>query len=241
MALSVQTCFAHIEDTLGDGELSTEISEIALINAAGQHMTSMHEWRYLKSNQATLSFVANQDFLDLPSDIKAIRAIESTNSLTNGIRLTSLQEVLERRTQSFPGSNYYDAAVIFVNDSTGVPQPKLALWPTPSADASSAVSLFYDKTWTQVETDSGLIPIPQHLELLYAQVLRAVCRGWIEEDEGALDPRLALIEGGPVFKAAKRADGQIQTGHGFPRGGVAGNPVGSLYWNRESQSYSGPE
>ena len=241
MVLTVETALAHVRDTLGDGDLSTEISELAMLNAAGHQFVGMYEWRFLRANQTSLSFVADQDYLDLPSGIKAIRAIESTNSLTSGIRLTSLAEVLERRTQTDTGTFFYDAAAIFVNDTNGVPQPKLALWPTPDTTTTDSVRLFYDRGWTDVESDTGVIPVPGYAELAFLQVLRAVVRGWVEEDEGTMEQRLELVSQGQPFKAAKRADDSIQTDFGFPRGGIADLPVHTLQYYRQDWPAGGIE
>lgn len=236
--LTVATALAHITNTLGDGELPAEVSGLALLNSAGRQMESMRDWNYLRSNTASLSLVADQDYVDLPTGTKAIRAIETPNSLTSGISLVSLADVLQRRTANAGSSLFYLASLVFVSDTNGIPRPKLALWPTPTA-SGDGFRVFYDREWTDLDSDEGFIPVPPYMENLYIQVVRAFSRGWIEEDEGALDQRLALIQGGPVYAAARYADEAIQTTFGVASGGVG--DVGRGYgrsWT--TYSASGP-
>lgn len=43
--ISTQECLQHIRDTLG-GELSADLTAISILNQAGQHLATMHEWLF---------------------------------------------------------------------------------------------------------------------------------------------------------------------------------------------------
>lgn len=54
MALLVQHLLRHVSDTLGGGELPPDLDPISLINQAGEHLHSMHAWRWAQGRAALL-------------------------------------------------------------------------------------------------------------------------------------------------------------------------------------------
>jgi hypothetical protein len=64
------------------------------------------------------------------------------------------------------------------------------------------------------------------VEALLVQLVRAFARAYVREDQGSLTARLAEIDVGPLFVAARRSDGNIQPYFGTLRNG------GPVIWRR---------
>src|SRR5689334_17138957 len=61
MTLSVQECLQHIRSTLG-GELSSDHQPISILNQAGRHLVTMHEWLWLLRPVVALDVRADISF-----------------------------------------------------------------------------------------------------------------------------------------------------------------------------------
>lgn len=222
MSLSVQEALGHVTATLGDSDVQTDIDPLAMVNIAGQLLVSMNEWHFLQQNEVDLSLVDGQPFVDLPADFKAMRFIEHANSLTSAIHMTTLAEILQRRVTALGNFQDFWGAIEFSLDANGIPVQRLAVWPTPNSNTEGTLRAYYDRTWTEITDDVGYIPVPQYAVPLYVQILRAVCRGWEEEDEGSLDRRMLEIHAGPIYASAKRQDSRQQVEFGPLRNGIGG-------------------
>jgi len=299
MAVSVKHILDHMRDTLGGGEFPPNLDQINVLNQAGQHLYSMHPWRWAQgratlldlrgtvsgtgatwtaaTNTLTLSsafttyafvegdeiqindggsgategfyevgsrtsdnavvlstsisatdqtgvgFVLQPFTIDLPDDLRDIIAIHGTDTVERTVTLTSLSEVLHMREDSGPTDIAWYAAVAYVGSP---PTPVLEIGPGAGDNEVGAFRLFYRSRWATLRTDSTVIDVPEFVEALLIQIARAFARGYVREDLGSLDARLAEIGAGPIFEAAKRSDGNVQPSFGKLRGG------GPTIWRR---------
>jgi len=103
----------------------------------------------------------------------------------------------------------------------GPVRPRLDLWPTPGQDELDRLMVYYRAGWGEIESDGQLIPIPDWIESLYLQIVRAFARGYERESEAAVDQRLMLIAQGSLVAAAKLRDKEMMPNIGPMRGGAA--------------------
>ena len=159
--------------------------------------------------------------LALPSDLGEIISIQSSNTANAyQVCLTSLDQV-----NYYRGANalttspaLFYAALVW---SGTTPTPVLEVWPSPSAAATGALRIFYRSRWTRVSTDTAQIEIPEFVESLYIWLARAFAAGYERNEQASIHQRLAEIQAGPVFDAAKKADGRVQTKFQHIRNGGA--------------------
>ena len=96
MALLVSDAIAHIRHTLASEDVPS-IGAYRILNDAGQYMVNMHNWRWCEGVQATLSLAKDQDYAWLPDDFREIIALQPTNGLNAGFRLTTQERLLQLR------------------------------------------------------------------------------------------------------------------------------------------------
>jgi len=297
MVVSVKHLLDHMQDTLGGGEFPLNLDQVNVLNQAGEHLYSMHPWRWAQgraglldlrgtitgtdatwstsnntltssaaftnytfvtgdqiqitggsgtegfytvssrtsanaivlsssisgSNQTDIDFTLQPYSIALPDDCRDIIAIHGTDSVQRHMTLCTLAEVLRAREASGPQNIHWYAAVAY---SGSPPTPILEIGPGSGSNETGAFRIFYRSRWTTLRTDSTSIDVPEFMESLLIQIVRAFARGYVREDSGSLDARLAQIHAGPIFQAAKRSDGNIQPSFGKLRGG------GPSIWRR---------
>lgn len=164
----------------------------------------------------TLSF----PFIVLPSDFAELLAIQSV-SLSTTMQLTTYQTIVEMRASQvgISGFSYYGAilwrgAFTEAPLSEKAPVPRIEIYSTPTANETAAFSLIYRAGWPVQADDANFALLPSFVEPLYVQLLRAVARGFDEEDEGSMSRRLTEVMSGPLFLSAKRRDDMIQRNYG---------------------------
>jgi hypothetical protein len=93
--------------------------------------------------------------------------------------------------------------------------------------------VYYRRGWQACDSDNALIPIPDWMETLYLNLVRAFARGYERETEAGFDARLAAIKAGPVYMACQLRDKEMVSDYGALRGGAASG-VRGMYdhlWN----------
>ena len=74
--------------------------------------------------------------------------------------------------------------------------------------------------------------MPEWLETVYLQCVRAFARGYHREDMGTASDRIGAIRGGALMVAAIDTDNRIQPEYGLQRGGAMGiQSRGDIFWN----------
>jgi len=225
VTLTVENCEKHLFHTLG-GPLPPGLPVVEVINDTGQWLVASRPWKWLQRASTTMSLVDGQSYLTLPTDLQTILAIEMTNSLTNSMHLTSFDELMRLRTSSISTSFGYWGAVVYPTQTSpaAVPAgPRLDIYPTPSANETGAVTIFYRAGWTSVMagSDQTRLNLPDWMEPTFKQALRAFGRGYEMEDDVSMSKRLADIVAGPIYQDAATRDGLVQLNYGEIQGGAA--------------------
>lgn len=164
---------------------------------------------------------------DLPTDFSEIVGYDASAS-TQSFQLVTWQQILEYRTRAIPPGNLsMFGAVEWVGPSSptvsGAPLPRIALYPTPTSFLLNALSVQYRASWVPVGEDQSICVLPPWCEALFIQVVRAMAKGYDEDDEEVMSSRLMAVVG-PLFDAARRRDGMVQPSFGLMRGGAMSSP-----------------
>jgi len=191
------------------------------------------------TNQTGIGFTLQPFSIDLPDDTRDIIAIQGSGTGNRAhVTLTSLAEVLQAREDAGPNDAHFYAAISYAGTP---PVPILEIAPGAGSNQAGALRLFYRQRWARLSSDSTLIAVPEYIEGLLVQIVRAFARGYVREDNSTLDERLAMIHAGPVFQAARKSDGAIQP-YSQTRGGIEnwrrGSEVGE--WYETTSRISGP-
>lgn len=240
MALDYDSVTSHIRHTLGgDVSAETNIYDIInnagdfmasmypwrwLEDTTTLSGTSGQEWIALPTG-----------FIELINF--APRGLDSRASTSEGrFYAVSAQEIYDKREvagddvqnptsatwNSIPSGAFYFAIAYYSASGTAVPEPRMELFPCPINSGGSGsqheaadckVSIVYRRSWTQVSESSGtgsVFSLPQWMEPLYLQCVRAFTRGYEEEDIATTNARIAEVSNGPLFMTAVQRDSLIE-------------------------------
>lgn len=208
------------------------VTALRLVNEAGRQLCNMHAWNFLKRDKVTLASVASQPYISLPADFGAIIGIELEGGIAQNWKRVDTATFLriESGVWTQSGWGYYTVIENPVSTDGTAPEPRLALWPTPTTDNSTFAQLRYRATWTELADDNDTVQIPVFAETLFLQLCRAFGRGYEEDDAASLDARVAEIMAGPIFMAAKKQDASSQWYYGRLKNGAADQGVGYRSW-----------
>jgi hypothetical protein len=165
-----------------------------------------------------VAFTLQPYSIDLPDDTRDIIAIKGTGATRYAVTLTSLAEVLRVREDSGTNDAHWYAALAYVGSP---PSPILEIAPGSGSNVTGALRMFYRARWARLTGDTTTIDVPEFMESMLVQIARAFARGYVREDQGSLSARLAEIQAGPLFLAAVKSDGAIQSYHGMTRNGIS--------------------
>jgi hypothetical protein len=112
VTLLVSDAIAHIRHTLASEDVPS-IGAYRILNDAGQYMVNMHNWAWCEGVQETLSLTANQPYVWLPEDFREIMAVQTTNGLNSGFRMTTQDRLLQLRSLAVTNSFEYNGAVVY--------------------------------------------------------------------------------------------------------------------------------
>jgi len=118
--------------------------------------------------------------------------------------------------------------------AVGPPRPRLDIWPTPTSDATAGIRVYYRSGWSALDGDNDLVGVPDYIESLYLQIVRAFARGYERESEADVSERLVAVVRGPLFLAARQRDMESQPTLGPLSNGAVGSMGGgnpSGFWN----------
>lgn len=118
----------------------------------------------------------------------------------------------------------------------GAPRPRLDLYPTPAATRQNAFIAYYRAGWNEVRSDNDVILVPDFIEPLYIQLLRAMALGYERDSEADVNQRLIALRRGGLFRDARDRDLQMQPTYGQMQNGAAQMQWGlnSDMWNFDS-------
>lgn len=214
--LTLTRCEQIIAHALGSETLPPNVSVLEFVDRAGLWLCSF-PWRWLERT-GTLGTTVNVAYVNLPAGTTEVYRAQSRGRWMDATTLGAILDLRSAAVVGYPTSY----AVAYDQTAAGVLTPRLELYPTPSVTDATAIYIHYKAGWAgpQNDTDTARIPIPEWLEPLYTEALIAYAMGVEERDVAPVDARLVAIQTGPLFLAAVRQDGSMQTNHGQMRGGA---------------------
>ncbi len=204
------------------GPPSAELTDEEVVNDAGNHLYTMHRWKFADRAPVDLNLVANQEWIDLPDDFgQIIRLARGTDSIV----LTTPFEMNQRRalgvTTTDSTGNTFHGTIGLRPDKTVSGRPLaprttvLLLQPTPVADGTAAVVMDYRAGWTTLVAPSDPAVVPVYTENLLKALVRAFALG-VEED--SLEERLERVQASRIFRTCAAHDGTVQQSWGHISG-----------------------
>jgi hypothetical protein len=220
-----QELIEHITSTTGLE--TTGEAPLRIANVAGGLLVGGRQWKYTLTGTIVLPSVAGQDWIELPGDFAAfIGHPRVPEAVYHTFTMTTLDAINEKRTYALQEFGHYSGAIVWrEKDLTSTPPdrrrvPGLEVYPTPTEDLTEFLRGYYRRRWEDLGSAEDDIPIPRYMEPVLIQYVRAVARGWEEEDEGSMEQRLAQVKAGPIYRAAVVEDVNTQRVYGPVRGGV---------------------
>jgi hypothetical protein len=230
MAIPVSELADQIRLALGD--LPRGFSVVSAVNDAGEILVNAHPWEWLSRRSTTIDLVADQGYVDAPSDFRDAISMYPTNSLTNHVQWTTLEEINRLRTTVHGTYSGYWAATNYRSVSGAAPVPIIELWPAPSVNSTDYFTLMYHAGWTRVASDNDMVEIPNWLDVLFKDLVRRVAKAWDEEDNADLPQRIQGLKESSLWLEAMRRDGLQQPYLGKTQGGAASpdrQDIGRIY------------
>ena len=209
MAITYDTVASHVRHTLG-GELSPDIDLLAVINEAGHYLASMHPWRWLEA-AATVGTITSGSTTTLPTDFVELISYtpRGSDSRVTGSKayMVSPHELEDMRNSSgtLPLNTTYFAVVYTTTSGSSTVAPYAAIDAYANGTVPT-VKIRYRKGWTKIDNDGDTFMLPEWMEPLYLQCLRACARGYEEEDVATMSARLGELSQGAQFAAAAQQD-----------------------------------
>ncbi len=218
----------HARHAIG-GEPSSLLNVTDMVNEAGERLVNMHPWSWLVRDPANLTLTQDQAFVTLPSDFRGIKSIWTTSSINDIIHLTTIDEILHRRGSSLSVTNQdYWVALAWPTQTatTSAPSsPRLELWPTPAATDADAWAVSYYGGWIALSAKATSVAnIPEWLNPLLVEFVRAVARGYEDENGGTVSARCKEVSQGQTAQDAMARDGEVQQHIGPIQGGHRERP-----------------
>lgn len=159
------------------------------------------------------------DQIALPSDfdLSGITAYAMRDGLAGDIRFTTDQGMLNLRSYPTVGilTGFWALLRYVRGTSGGQAVKRLELWPTTES-ADEELVIMYRGGWKEPTTDDEVLSPPSWMNLLFIEILKAVCMGTEESEMGSIDQRLTMLRKGVLFNDARARDMLEQLEHGRP-------------------------
>ncbi len=161
----------------------------------------------------------------LPDDFMELIAYDATDSLINSLEMTSLQHLLELRTNQIELAswNFYGAIISYqdTNDNNRIKQ-RIEIWPDPPSANTESFTIFYRMSWPRITNDNETILIPEWMEPCFIYCLRNYARGYEHDSDRqpSMSDRMSEVARSPIWRAAVERDGAVQPEYGPIRGGA---------------------
>ena len=212
-----------------DGPLDARTDVTDLVNDAGQHMVSMHDWSWLVRPPGMVNFTANQEFVELPEEAQEVLKVENTSNVNSSVQPTTPEDLLHVRGSIFTSQHAFWYAVVFPGQNDfreNAPQPRLEIYPTPTTDSSKAFRVLYRAGWTTLSNMNSVANVPRDMEALLTELVR----GFARAAQGArLTQELDLIDASALLNRLKTRYGSIQRDLGMAAGGAVESLVSEVY------------
>jgi hypothetical protein len=217
MTLTIERALQEITQELGD---VPAIQMRPMLDEAGRKLVGLRDWNWMVRPSVTIAGVAAQTYMALPADFKQILAIRYTSSLSAQVIQTDLNQIsLYRSVAPFVPGYLIFVCPTWAPDANGIPVPRLEVHPPPSSSNATLLTMFYRAKWPGLaQSDNALVPVPDFMESVYRQFVRATARGY--DDSETMSARIGNIMQGPDWLAAVRQDDSQQYDFGAPMSGA---------------------
>lgn len=172
----------------------------------------------------SISFDLDTSHVLLPEDFGSHVELFGTRSFLRYAYSASLTELMDNETNQLVAASFSSGYAIEWAQAAEKAQPvaTLKVWPEPSASTWDELSLVYRRGWLELTSDDDIVSIPDWLENLYIQYVRAFAAGYEDgtsplQRVAALDSAIASVETGHIYARAKRHDENMQPTYGPPR------------------------
>jgi hypothetical protein len=195
-----------------------------IANEAGRYLMSMHSWNWRKRPPATLTLVADQTFVELPEDFGyegEIIGVTMTDNVAYGVTLTSLEDVVGKRSTTVGGPGSYLVAIsepIQQDTTSPSERRRLEIYPTPTGTNTGSMNLIYRAGWLELTRGEAVANINVAYDDLLKQLARAFAWYYATNDRKMIEE----IESSAQLNRLKRADGAAQARLGPIEGGILG-------------------
>lgn len=199
------------------GETTSE-----LVNDALQHLINLRPWSWRRGGPVTLSMVADQSYIELPSDFGEEESVTYPGTIATQMIRTSMSELQRMRsfTTQPTGFTYYYA----VNNGSydedfpeeGLSVAILELYPTPTSSLTDVVSLTYRRDVPRLEDDADVPMIPPWMDFAFNLLCRSFAMT-LEDDNPANSAQQMFDR---LIPELMKRDAQSQHRFGVMRGGI---------------------
>ena len=210
MSITKAQADAFILESLGGAPES--LSYVQIINMAGATLVNMREWIWCRKTNVALNLVEDQAYIDLPSDVLTVDAIDS-NTRHQTVQFVTRDQFLRWSRGDYGSTPPGFIATVGAETVSDVVLMRLHIYPTPAANVAGAINFSYTAQWASIADDADdadVLELPAFLEPLFFEVLLAVAKGAEKHDMANLTPRIAQIKAGTIFADAERIDAMIQ-------------------------------
>lgn len=138
----------RVKRQFGD-ESSAQITDADIIRWANDAMIDIALKNNCLETKATANLVASQQEYDLPADILRLQSVRYNG---NRLKVMSMQELDELVGDSSTGAGDPVAYTLYAN--------KIMLYPTPDSSVADGLSIYYNKTPTQLANDADIPELP---------------------------------------------------------------------------------
>jgi hypothetical protein len=200
--------------------IADELSVAEIANHAGEWLCTSHEWMWLRNAARLLDQKMGLDYLELPADFRSIRNLFATNSLTYSARLTTMREIMARRSSITTSPLASWVALSFRRNTDGIPVPVLEIYPVSDVGHTGRFTLYYTAGWVSLVGDADYAKVPPWLEPLLIHVVREYALGYEADNAVGLMPRLEAVRNSSIWMDAITRDGESQWDLGQLEGGA---------------------
>lgn len=224
--LTVADYLARMKQAIGNADPSTGFTLLQVLNESVRALFDYTDWEWRKRPPAFCSLVANQQYVDLPSDFGSNGILQTVHSIwspTTYVNKVSLADIARYRGQPVQNHLNYFLALATpsqVSSTVRLTVPRLEIWPTPAADIPNAFRITYKAGAIELSSNTDVPNIPAG----YEQMLTHLARARIQFYEyGPTSPEAAaeLSLADREFANLSAADGNQEEDAGPIRGGAA--------------------
>jgi len=160
---------AEVLHALGNpAEANLDVAPGDIVNDAVEHIAAMHEWQFCTTGQIELGVVADQRYINLPADFGTMVAVEHNQGWASHFTPVTWEVLLWMRQHpitEWTGGYFY---VINTGNSSlassGLDNPTMELFPTPSVTDPDAVQLVYRRNLRRLEADTDVPQWPSYMD-----------------------------------------------------------------------------